>query len=200
MNHYMGRRVSKEVCRLLVDKLTSGMQGCAIWARMTLEFLVTRRCASVDTIQSFLEKKELPKPLTELFLGVFENVTDGDDVCKWLLARSLELIAGARRPLSFDELLYALKGGVSRAVKDLAKLRDNLCREVDEGRIRQLRRPFAVLEPTVGFVHQSLKDAVLEFPALTDAGLSRRCSAFSENNLTEPPVSSNTDPFGPFFE
>ena len=75
---------------------------------MTLEFLVTRRCTSVDAVRSFLEKNELPKPLTELFLGVFENVTDGDDVCKWLLARSLGLIAGARRPLSFHELLYAL--------------------------------------------------------------------------------------------
>ena len=181
VNHYMRRRISKEVCQLLVDRLTSGMQGCAIWARMTLEFLVTRRCTSVDTIQSFLKKNELPKPLEELFLGVFENVTDGDDVCKWLLAQSLELIAGALRRLTFDELLNALslytppsKGGVSRAVKDLAKLRDNLRREVDEGRIRQLLRPFAVLEPRVGFVHKSLKDAVLEFPALTDAGLSRQ--------------------------
>ena len=177
VNHHL-RHVSEDedVRRLLVKKLTSGMQGCAMWARMTLEYLVTRRCTSVGTIQSFLEKNELPTALTELFLGVFENVTNGDGVCKWLLARSLEIIAGAQYRLDFDELLYALsvrtppsKGGVSRAVKDLEELRKNLCREVDEGRIRQLLRPFAELEPTVGFVHQSLKDAVLEFPALTDA-------------------------------
>ena len=182
VKHHMSHvSEDEDVRRLLVKELASGMQGCAMWARMTLEYLVTRRCTSVDTIQSFLDKNELPKPLTELFLGVFENVTAGDDVCKLLLARSLELIAGAQRRLHFHELLYALslyipqsKGGVSRAVKDLAELKDNLRREVDEERIRQLLRPFADLEPTVGFVHQSLKEAVLEFPALTDAGLSRQ--------------------------
>ena len=167
----------EDVHRILVEKLTSGMQGCAIWARMALEYLVNkRRHTSVDSVQSYLEKNALPKPLTELYLGVFENVTGGDDECKWLLARCLQLIAGARRCLTFDELLYALSlytppstSGVSRAAKDLAELRDNLRREVDERRIRQLLRSFADLEPTVGFVHQSLKDAVLEFPALTDA-------------------------------
>ena len=137
--------------------------------RCIAEFLVK--------IQSFLEKNEPPKRLTELFLGIFENMMTRDDKeCKWLLARSLTLIAGAIDALTFDELLYALslytppsKGEVSRTVKDLEELRKNLCREVDEGRIRQLLRPFAVLEPTVGFVHQSLKETVLEYPALTDA-------------------------------
>ena len=38
------------------------------------------------------------------------------------------------------------------------------------GRIRQLLRPFADLEPRVGFMHQSLKESVLKLPAaLTDA-------------------------------
>ena len=182
VKHHL-RHVSEDedVRRLLVERLTSGMQGCAMWARMTLEYLITRRRTSVNSIQSYLEKNELPKALTELFLGVFENVTRDDDECKWLLARSLELIAVAIHPLDFDELLYALsvrtppsKGGVSLVAKDLAELRNNLHREVDERRIRQLLRPFAVLEPRVGFVHKSLKDAVLEFPALTGAGLSRQ--------------------------
>ena len=175
---YMRRRVSKDVRRLLVEKLTSGMQGCAIWARMTLEYLITgTRRTSVDSIQSYLKKNAPPKPLTDLYLGVYENMTrDGNHECKWLLARSLALIAGALEPLDFDELLYALsvyippsEGGVSRAVKDIAELRENLSQEVDEGRIRQLLRPFADLEPKVVFVHQSLKETVLKFPALTDA-------------------------------
>ena len=186
VNHYMPRLRREQVCQLLVEKLTSGMQGCAIWARMTLEDLVNTSpgLKSPDHIRSYLKKYPLATPLTKLYLRIFENVTGGKDgkhECKWLLARSLELIAGARKRLTVDELLYALsvhthpsKGGVSRAVKDLEELQKNLCREVDEGRIRQLLRPFAVLNPTVGFVHQSLKDAVLEFPALTDAGLSRQ--------------------------
>ena len=132
VKHYMHRvSESEDVRQLLVEKLTSGMQGCAIWARMTLEYLVTARRTSIDTIQSYLKKNELPKPLTELYLGVFENMTGGNDECKWLLARSLELIAGAHRPLTFHELLYALSlytplsaGGVLRA-KDLAELRNN---------------------------------------------------------------------------
>ena len=178
VDHYMRRRASKDVRQLLVEKLTSGMQGCAIWARMTLEYIVTEtRRTSIDSIQSYLKKNAPPKPLTDLYLGVYENMThDGDDECKWLLARSLALIAGARYPLRFDQLLYALsvyippsKGGGSRTVKDLAELRRNLREEVDEGRIRQLLRPFADLEPKVGFVHQSLKETVLKFPALTDA-------------------------------
>ena len=44
-----------------------------------------------------------------------------------------------------------------------------MCKEVDEKRIRQLLRLFADLEPRVGFVHQSLKESVLKFPAPTDA-------------------------------
>ena len=281
VNHYMRRRVTEDVCQLLVEELTSRMQGCAIWARMTLKYLATRRRTSVDTIQSYLEKNELPTRLKELYLGVFENVTEGDGECKWLLARSLELIAGARRRLTFDALLYALslytlpsKGGGSHAAKNLAELRDNLRKEVDERRIRQLLRSFADLEPTVEFVHHSLKDAVLELPALTDAAPPRqqgwtggsgiegvmlktcvgylmlddfnwtettpndprdefpgcfprisqvhqkmcqdhlkmsdeseliagaedeRGSAFSVNSLTESQFSSNTDPFGAFF-
>ena len=186
MNHVSE---DEEVRQLLVENLTTGMQGSAIWARMTLEYLVTStRRTSVDSIQSYLEKNVPPKPLAELYLGVFENTTRGGDECKWLLARSLELMAGARHRLFFDELLYALglytppsTGGVSRAIKNIAELRDNLRREVDEGRIRQLLRPFATLkltfrsnQPMVGFVHQSLKEAVLEFPALTDAAMSRQ--------------------------
>ena len=292
-----------DVHRLLVEKLTSEMKGCAIWARMTLEYLGTRKCTSADTLQSYLEKNEIPEPLTELYLGVFESVTDGDRVSKWLLARSLALIAGAQKPLAFDELVYALglytppsKGGVSRTAKDLAELKRNLTKEINETWIRQLLRPFADLnkpitalplsrdlKPKVGFVHQSLKDAVLEFPPLTNAALStvgggipgvmlKTCmdylmlddfnwpesipddegnvpvlsqdhrkmredhrkmredhrkiykktwqdhqkmsgkpkliagaedehgSAFSGSSLTEPPVSSNTDPFGAFFD
>ena len=181
VNHHMRYvSVSEDVRRLLVEKLTSGMQGCAIWARMTLEYLVIRaRRTSVDSIQSYLEKKAPPKPLAELYIEVFENMTRDDDKCKWLLARCLALIAGAGRPLGFDELLYALsvytppsEGGVSRAVKDLAELQKNLCEEVDEGCVRQLLRPFADLEPKVGFVHQSLKETVLKFPALTEAARS----------------------------
>ena len=177
MNHVSE---DKDVRRLLVEKLTSGMQGCAMWARMTLEYIVTEtRRTPVDSIQSYLKKNAPPKPLTELYLGVFENMTRYHNECKWLLARSLALIAGARYPLRFDQLLYALsvyippsKGGRSRTVKDLAELRRNLREEVDEGRIRQLLRPFADLEPRVGFMHQSLKETVLKLPALTDAASS----------------------------
>ena len=178
VNHHTRHvSVSKDVRRLLVENLTSGMHGCAMWARMTLEYIFTEtRRTSVDSIQSYLGKNAPPKPLAELYLGVFENMTRDHDECKWLLARSLALIAGAVRPLVFEELLYALsvctppsEGGVSCAVKDLAELRENLCDEVDEGRIRQLLRPFADLEPRVGFMHQSLKETVLKLPALTDA-------------------------------
>ena len=87
-----------------------------------------------------------------------------------LLARSLALIAGALRRLAFDELLYALSlyippstRKVSRA-EDLAELRYILRSQVVETRIRKLLRPFAELEPTVGFVHQSLEETVLKFP------------------------------------
>ena len=170
-----------EVRKLLEDTLASKMKGCALWARMTLECLCFRgpgRCASVVTLRSYLEKNELPLPerLTKFYLGVFKTMTDGHHHDKWLLARSLELIAGARWRLTFDELLSALslytppsKNGVPCTAKDLARLRRNMS-ELGKTLIRQLLLPFAYLEPTVGFVHQSIKDAVPEFPrALTDA-------------------------------
>ena len=182
---YMPRLVSENVRQLLVDKLASEMEDCAIWARMTLEDLNTSPgLASPDHIRSHLEKNPLPTPLPELYLRIFENVTGGaagKRECKWLLARSLELISGARDRLTFVELLYALslytlpsKGGIPRTAKTLAKLRENLRTEADKEQIRHFLRSFAVLKPTVEFVHQSLKEAVLEVPALTDAGLSGR--------------------------
>ena len=95
MNHHMRHvSVSEDVRRLLVENLTSRMHGCAMWARMTLEYLVTgARRTSVDSVKSYLKKNAPPKPLTELYLGVFENMTRDDDECKWLLSRSLALIA-----------------------------------------------------------------------------------------------------------
>ena len=182
VKHHMSHvSENRDVRQLLVDNLTSGMQGSAIWAQMTLQYLITMRRTSFDTIQLYLENNRTPQPLKQLYLGVFKNVTGDNDECKWLLARSLELIAGARRGLTFDELLYALSlytppsstGGVSR-VTDVAELRRNLRGEVGEDRMRQLLRPFADLKPTVGFMHQSLKHAVLEYPELTEAAQSRQ--------------------------
>ena len=98
---YMPRSVSEEVRRLLVEKLTSEMDGCAIWARMTLEDLVhgSPRLASPHHFRSYLEKYPLATPLPELCLRIFKNVTGGEagkHECKSLLARSLELVAAAR--------------------------------------------------------------------------------------------------------
>ena len=173
---------SKEVCQLLVENLTSGMQGSAMWARMTLEDLVTAGLTSPDSIRYYLKENELPRPLTELYLRVFKNMTGGNDTSKWLLGRSLELIAGARQRLTFDELLYALSlynppslRRVSRAAKNLAELRETLDSQIDQKRVRKLLRPFADLKPRVGFVHESLKYAVLhEFPVLIDAAPPRQ--------------------------
>ena len=181
VEHHM-RHVSddEDVRQLLVKNLTSGMRGSAMWARMTIEDIVTAGLTSPDSIRYYLKENELPKPLTELYLRVFKNVTGGQEANQWLLARSLELIAGARRRLSFDEMLYALslytplsRREVSRA-KDLSELRNILRSQVDENRVRKLLRPFADLKPTFGFVHESLKAAVLEFPPLTDAASSRQ--------------------------
>ena len=49
-------------------------------------------------------------------------------------------------------------------------MQENLDSQVGEERVRKLLRPFANLNRTVGFVHESLKYAVLhEFPILADA-------------------------------
>ena len=87
VEHHM-RHVSedKDMRQLFVEKLTSGIQGSAMWARMTLEDLVTAGLTSPGTIRFYLKENELPKPLTELYLRVFENVTGGNDTSKWLLA------------------------------------------------------------------------------------------------------------------
>ena len=69
-------------------------QGCAICpARMTIEDLVTAGRTSPGTIRFYLKENEVPKPLTELYLRGFQNVTAGNDTSKWLLGRCLELAA-----------------------------------------------------------------------------------------------------------
>ena len=58
-------------------------------------------------VKSFLQEMPLPDDLSKLYSELFRVTTGGDEENERLVARALEILAVARRPLSILELGWA---------------------------------------------------------------------------------------------
>lgn len=140
-------------------------EGSAIWARMTIQYVLQSKAACEHDIKDMLEK-DLPGEVSELYARLFDKITNGLPRNCSTLARTLDVLAAARRQLTLEELTYAVcmeKDG--RAPDTLLGI------QVDCQRIYGLVRPFlseevsprSIVEKSssVRLVHQSLKDAIM---------------------------------------
>ena len=159
---------------LVTNKVAAKMQGSAIWARMVLQYL--QKTCSRTTREASIERTlhDIPQPqgLSELYVRLFEKVVGDVADNRWILARSLDLMAAARRQLTLRELSYAVC--IEYAPSEKAKSLGGMTEADDYERILDLVRPFVSVEESssrqtspnayVRLVHQSLKQVIMRLP------------------------------------
>ena len=163
--------LSKQTRDLVEGKLCDAASGSAIWIKLTVDLIRKLKINSYGRMQNFLEEMPLPSNLSELYLKLFHQASEGEEENETLATRALETLAVAKRPLSILELGWAL------AFEDIPKddASDMKVQElegwVDEKRVLNLVQPFVghvdfddVKKRQVMLVHQSLKLLILRRP------------------------------------
>ncbi|KAL6855649.1 hypothetical protein J3F83DRAFT_753812 [Trichoderma novae-zelandiae] len=152
----------------VVDELAQRADGCAIWLRISLEYIGKLRIQNEKGLETALKRLPSSNGLAELYWTLFEKVCSGLPENGEYLQRALETLAVARRPLSSDELAYAVFIEINdEGPTTMAELEDN----AHSVNLLDLIRPFISIT-TVGdekhaqlrLVHQSLKELILQAP------------------------------------
>ncbi|KAJ5960179.1 uncharacterized protein N7479_007329 [Penicillium vulpinum] len=157
--------LSPDVKSLVIERLTRLAKGSAIWTRMTIELIETRRIMAFDPMKTFLEEMSLPEQLLELYNTLLSRCSSNDPENLNLASTALKLLAITSRPLSILELAWAVALGTARHVTTT----DALAKLVDHQRIMRLIHPFIahvdfddIKKYQVRLVHQSVKEFVLK--------------------------------------
>ncbi|KXL48958.1 hypothetical protein M433DRAFT_2704 [Acidomyces richmondensis BFW] len=170
VEHHMASK-SEGVRSLLVREITEKTQGCAIWARMVVEYFRKLKTSNPDTIKKEIDCMPPPQELSKLYMRIMEKSVNGVLANKETLARGLDLMAASRRILTLGELSQAVSVDLSKGTK-LKRLADL---EDDAERLLALIRPFIVIKENlhheivdcdIRLVHQSLKETIIENPPM----------------------------------
>ncbi|KIX03675.1 uncharacterized protein Z518_07228 [Rhinocladiella mackenziei CBS 650.93] len=165
--------LSEDVKTLTIKELSRLAQGSAIWTKMVVELIEVRRITALGPMRLFLKEMPLPEQLSKLYATVISRYSSDDTENKELVATALKLLAAAWRPLSIQELAWAVALAAARheitTVAALAQL-------VDHERVISLIHPFItrldysdVRKRQVRLVHQSVKEFIIrEWPRLQD--------------------------------
>lgn len=100
--------LSDDVRALVIRTLSRSAQGSAIWTKMTVELIEVRQIKALAPMQLFLEKMLLPKQLSELSHTLLLQDSSNDSENVELIAMALKILAVACRPLSIQELSWAV--------------------------------------------------------------------------------------------
>lgn len=157
--------LSEDVRTLVIETLSRLAQGSAIWTKMTVELIEVRKIKALAPMRLFLEDMSLPGQLSDLYTTLLSRNSSNDPENKELAAVALKLLAAACRPLSIQELTWAVALAVAQqeinTVTDLAQL-------VDYQRVMSLIYPFItrvdftdLKKRQVRLVHQSVKEFVV---------------------------------------
>lgn len=158
--------LSEDVRTLVIETLSRLAQGSAIWTKMTVELIEVRKIKALAPMRLFLENMSLPGQLSDLYTTLISRYSSDDPENKELAAVALKLLAAACRPLSIQELTWAVALAVAQheinTVADLAQL-------VDYKRVMSLIYPFVtrvdftdLKKRQVRLVHQSVKEFVVQ--------------------------------------
>ncbi|GAB1313470.1 hypothetical protein MFIFM68171_03680 [Madurella fahalii] len=152
-----------------VEELAARSHGSAIWLRIAVEYIASSHVKNEKGLQMALDKLPSSKGLAELYGKLFGKICEGIPDNEALLQHALEILAVARRPLTLEELAYAVFtvnpiGEDALTLGELGELADS----VD---LLDLLRPFISASgggtgknPQLRLVHQSLKELVLTTP------------------------------------
>jgi hypothetical protein len=158
--------LSEDVRALVIEALSLSAQGSAIWTKMVVELIEVRGIRAPEPMQFFLKEMPLPRQLSNLYVTMISRQSLDDSENKELVFTALKLLAAVWRPLSIQELAWAVALATARhevtTVAALAQL-------VDHERVMSLIHPFItrvghsdVKKRQVRLVHQSVKDFITQ--------------------------------------
>jgi hypothetical protein len=162
------REESSECSReLIIDYVSKNASGSSLWQRLVLEYIARIDLALDNEEQVKKQLRHLPPPerLSQLYGQIYEKHGQGVQQNYSTIACALEILAAAQRPLTLDELVYAVALHTQPDMKSLATLEEGL-RPTKV--LLKLMRPFVAVDPTktstsapVHLVHHSLNELIL---------------------------------------
>ncbi|KAL7813519.1 hypothetical protein V8C44DRAFT_47744 [Trichoderma aethiopicum] len=167
---YLARQlnIAESIHEQLVDELAERADGCAIWLRLALEYIKKSRIQNKKGLEAALKRLPSSNGLAELYWALFEKLSSGLPENEEYLQRALETLAVARRPLSSDELAYAvfleMDGESPMTMAELEESAHSM-------NLLDLIRPFVSAvtvkdekHAQLRLLHQSLKELVMQAP------------------------------------
>ncbi|EHK40132.1 hypothetical protein TRIATDRAFT_252427, partial [Trichoderma atroviride IMI 206040] len=167
---YLAREINipESIHEKAVDELSEKANGCAIWLRISLEYIRKSRIQSQKGLENALSRLPSSKGLAELYWTLFDKICSDLPENGDILQRALETLAVARRPLTADELAFAV-------FIDIEDDNRTTLRELEQNahsmNLLDLIRPFVSTISVenrnhlqLRLVHQSLKELILHDP------------------------------------
>ncbi|KAG9188865.1 hypothetical protein G6011_07570 [Alternaria panax] len=158
--------LSTDVRKLVTDTLSRRAKGSAIWSKMAIELIEVRKISAPGPMRRFLEEMPLPGQLSSLYDKLLLRNSSDDIENQELATMALKLLAVACRPLSIQELAWAVALAATRAKVNTVAALSEL---VDHQRITGLIHPFInridftdTKKRQVQFVHQSVREYIIQ--------------------------------------
>lgn len=164
-----------DVKALVTESLSRLAQGSAIWMKMVVELIEVRKIRALGPMRTFLDQIPLPGQLSELYITLLSRSASDDAENQQLATLALAILAVACRPLSIQELAWAVAlAKVQHEVATVAAL----SQLVDHQRVMSLIYPFITRidfadtrKRQVQLVHQSVREFITrEWPRLQGSG------------------------------
>lgn len=154
----------EDVKELIIGTLSGLAQGSAIWTKMTIELIEVRKIRALAPMRLFLEELSLPGQLSQLYTALLLRSSSNEPENAELAALALKVLAAACRPLSIQELTWAVAlAAAQHEIHTIAAL----AQLVDHQRVMSLIYPFItrvdftdLRKRQVRLVHQSVKEFI----------------------------------------
>lgn len=160
--------IPKHAREKVVDELSAKANGCAIWLRISLDYIGKLRIQNQKGLESALNRLTSTKGLAELYWMLFDKICSGLPENEDNLQRALETLTVARRPLTVDGLAYAVFMDVEDDNHTTLRELDWIAHSVN---LLDLIRPYISIinvrnrkDLQLRLVQQSVKELILQAP------------------------------------
>jgi hypothetical protein len=158
--------LSTDVKKLVTETLSRRAQGSAIWSKMAIELIEVRKIRALGPMRLFLDEMPLPGQLSSLYDKLLLRNSSNDIENQELATMALKLLAVACRPLSIQELAWAVALAAAQGKVNTVAALSQL---VDHQRITSLIHPFIncidftdTRKRQVQLVHQSVREYIVQ--------------------------------------
>ncbi|KAJ2969746.1 hypothetical protein NQ176_g8510 [Zarea fungicola] len=161
--------IPKDIRTQVVEELSSKAEGSAIWIRMALEYCKKSKTISQTGLKAAMDELLTFKGLTEMYWQLFQKCKADLDENEEMLSIALDTLAVSKRPLTVEELSYAVCIELDR------EYGAETLQELDD--LASSRNFFEIVQPFVHklpvnngkdqlrLVHHSLRELILRRPA-----------------------------------